>query len=64
MIEGMLDRAGFHYEVIDAEENPDLSRKYDIMQAPTLVMVHGNAADSYVNASNILKYVNRDGAAA
>lgn len=61
MIEGMLDRAGFHYEVIDAEEHPDLSRKYDIMQAPTLVMVHGNETDTYVNASSILKYVNREG---
>ena len=48
---------GQEYTVIDAEENPDLARKYRIMQAPTLVVVDGEQAKKYVNAFNIKKYV-------
>ena len=33
----MLDKAGISYKVIDAEENSDLSIKYDVRQAPTIV---------------------------
>ncbi|NLH92545.1 MAG: ribonucleoside triphosphate reductase, partial [Atopobium sp.] len=58
MIEGMLDKMGFQYQVVDAEEHTDLVKQYGIMQAPTLVMVHGTQADTFVNASNILKFVN------
>ncbi|MDD3338609.1 MAG: ribonucleoside triphosphate reductase [Lachnospiraceae bacterium] len=48
---------GENYEVIDAEENPDLVAKYGVRQAPTLVVVQGEDAKKYVNASNIQKYV-------
>ena len=58
MIEEMLDKMGFKYQIIDAEEHTDLVKQYGIMQAPTLVMVHGDQADTFVNASNILKFVN------
>ncbi|MCH4207654.1 MAG: ribonucleoside triphosphate reductase [Solobacterium sp.] len=58
MIEEMLDKMGFQYQIVDAEERTDLVKQYGIMQAPTLVMVHGDQADTFVNASNILKYVN------
>jgi len=51
----MLD--GEHYEVIDAEQNPEMAAKYGIMQAPTLVVIEGEDAKKYVNASNIQKYV-------
>ena len=34
----LLDKAGVAYTVIDAEENADLSMKYNISQAPTLVI--------------------------
>ncbi len=44
------------YKLIDAEENPELVRKYGIMQAPTLVIVNENQVKKYVNASNIRKY--------
>ena len=43
--------------IIDAEENQELAMKYGIMQAPTLVVIKGNQAKKYVNASNIKKYV-------
>lgn len=45
------------YILIDAEENMELSGKYSIMQAPTLVVVNGDSFKKYVNASNIKKYV-------
>jgi len=37
----MLDKAGISYKVIDAEENADLSVKYDVRQAPTIVSPYG-----------------------
>ncbi|MBQ7076639.1 MAG: ribonucleoside triphosphate reductase [Lachnospiraceae bacterium] len=45
------------YVLIDAEENVELARKYGVMQAPTLVVIEGQQATKYVNASNIAKYV-------
>lgn len=51
----MLD--GQQYEVVDAEQNPDLASQYGVMQAPTLVVINGDAAEKYVNASNIQSYV-------
>ena len=43
--------------VMDAAENMDLAKKYGIMQAPTLVVTHGDTYEKYVNVSNIKKYV-------
>ena len=53
-----LDKGGVQYEKVYAEDNPELVRKYGIMQAPTLVVVgeDGNA-DLITNVSNIRKYV-------
>lgn len=48
---------GQEYQVIDAEENPELSDQYGIMQAPTLVMVKNGEITKYVNASNIRRFV-------
>ena len=45
------------YVLIDAEENVELTQKYGVMQAPTLVVVDGDQAKKYVNASNIQKFV-------
>ncbi len=44
-------------EVIDAEQNPDLARRFGIMQAPTLVVDSGETMLKYVNTSNIRKYI-------
>ena len=41
---------------VDAQEHADLARKYGVMQAPTLVVVEGDACRKYVNAANIKKY--------
>ena len=47
---------GINYLLIDAEENMELAAKYGIMQAPTLVVVHGDQVKKYVNASRIKQY--------
>lgn len=51
-----LEKGGVAYKVIDAEENPELVRKFNIKQAPALVVVHGDNAVTYANASNIKKF--------
>lgn len=51
---------GEEYQLIDAEENPELAQKYGVMQAPTLVVVENGQAKKYVNASNIQKYVDEE----
>ena len=50
---------GVEYVTVDAEENPDLTRRYGVMQAPTLVVVDGDTKSKYVNVSNIKKYVDQ-----
>ena len=45
------------YIVIDAEEEPELTEQYGVMQAPTLVVVEGDHSEKFVNASNIARYV-------
>ncbi len=46
-----------NYQVVDAEEHPELTDAYGIMQAPTLVIVNNGEVHKFVNASNIKKYV-------
>ena len=48
------------YVLIDAEENMELTRKYGVMQAPTLVVAKGDTVKRYVNVSNITKYVEEE----
>ncbi|NBK96629.1 MAG: ribonucleoside triphosphate reductase [Erysipelotrichia bacterium] len=55
----LLNDAGIDYEVIDAQANMQLSRKYKVMQAPSLVISDMNSDEYmvYVNASNIRKFI-------
>ena len=53
----MLDKAGVKYEVINAEENPEITMKYGVKKAPTLLVPNGNRVDAYDNASEIRKYI-------
>ena len=50
---------GEEYQVIDADQNPEMVRKFGIMQAPTLVVFDGDKMHKYVNASNIQRYVDQ-----
>ncbi|MCR5143693.1 MAG: ribonucleoside triphosphate reductase [Lachnospiraceae bacterium] len=45
------------YILVDAEEEVELTKKFGVMQAPTLVIVEGDNSEKYVNASNIQRYV-------
>ncbi len=51
-----LDKAGIHYEVMDAAEHADLVAQYGVTQAPTLVVLRGGAVEQIANASNIRQY--------
>ena len=57
IVKAMLEDEGMAYEVIDAEEAPELVAKYGITQAPTLVVVKDGMAEVYANASNIIAYI-------
>ena len=37
MVKPLLDKAGVSYEIVDAEEQPELAKAYNLRQAPTLV---------------------------
>jgi ribonucleoside-triphosphate reductase len=53
----MLDKAGIIYSVINAEENKELTMKYGVKKAPTLLVPTGNGYTAYDNASEIRKYI-------
>ena len=53
----MLDKAGFIYTVINAEEDKETTLKFGIKKAPTLLVPNGNGFDIYDNASEIRKYI-------
>ncbi len=53
----MLDKAGISYEVVDAEENAELSKQFGIMQAPTLVIADNEKFEKITNLSNVKKFI-------
>ena len=56
----LLEKANIAYSWVDAEENKDLTKYYDVKQAPTLVIVNDeNMVEKIVNLSNIKKYIMR-----
>ncbi len=57
MAKTILDSKEMSYEVVDAEENADLSRQFNVRQAPTLLVVKGEMVSSFIGVSNIKQYV-------
>ena len=57
MAKMLLDRAGIKYTVIDAEDDKEMTYKYGVKKAPTLLVPNGNDLDRYDNASEIKRYI-------
>lgn len=57
MAKNMLEKAGIEFDVIDANDNPDLAIQFDIHQAPTLVNTKNGASEKIVNLSNIKAFI-------
>ena len=55
----LLDKAGFAYEKLMAEENADLAIKYGVKQAPTLVIVSGAGFEKFAGAGAIKQFLSK-----
>ena len=53
----LLDKAGVGYIKLLAEENAELVADFGIRQAPTLIVVSGDAYDKFVGVSEIKTYI-------
>ena len=56
-IEWYLEKAGIKYHFVDAEEEVELTKKFNIRKAPTLVVPTKEGNKVYENASNIKGFV-------
>ena len=56
MAKFFLDKAGFKYTVLMAEDAPEKVTEYGVKQTPTLVLNAGGSVDKIVNVSNIRKF--------
>ena len=56
MAKSILDGDHYSYKVVDAEIEVDLTKKFDVKQAPTLVVFEGNHVELIQNVSNIKKF--------
>ena len=57
MAEMMLDRAHIAYKAIDAEENVQMTKSYNVTSAPTMIVPGSENLRVFENASNIKKYI-------
>jgi len=53
----ILDKAGFAYEKMLANEYPELVEQFGVRQAPTLIVVKDGKAEKYAGVSDIKKYL-------
>jgi ribonucleoside-triphosphate reductase len=49
----LLDKAGVEYMPLNANEEKDLVARFDVKQAPTLVLVNGESFEKYRGVSDI-----------
>ena len=57
MAKMLLEKAGISYKWVDAEEEVDLTVKFGIKKAPTLIVPTEEGFVVYENASNIKGYI-------
>lgn len=61
IVKSMLDSNNVDYQTIDADENVDLVKEFEIMQAPTLIIFNNDQSyEKFSNASNIIKILNQN----
>ena len=53
-----LDKAGYAYEPVLADENAELATSYGVKQAPTLIVFDGDTFTKYAGAGAIKGYLN------
>ena len=53
-----MDKAGFPYEKIMAEENAELAARYGVKQAPTLIVLKDGGFEKYAGAGAIKGFLN------
>ncbi len=56
MIKEYLKKQNIDYDIIIADQDLDLTNKYEIKQVPTLVVESGDSIEKYNNFSNIVKF--------
>lgn len=61
MAKMILDKAKIDYITVDAEEHPEMTAKYSIKQAPTMVESDGAEIHRYNNASDIKRFAEEYG---
>ena len=52
-----LEKAGIGFEEVIADENPELTKQFDIRQAPTLVKITDGNVEKISNLSNIKAFI-------
>ena len=57
MAKEQLNSIGLAYEVIDAEEHPELAMQYGLRQAPTLIVEKDGEVQKFAGIANVLKFV-------
>ncbi len=57
MAKMLLDKAGIKYTVIDAEEDVEMTNRYGVKKAPTLIVPNEENYDVFENASNIKGFI-------
>ena len=57
MAKEQLNSIGLVYEVIDAEEHPELAMQYGLRQAPTLIVEKDGEVQKFSGIANVLKFV-------
>ena len=57
MAKEQLKSIGLVYEVIDAEEHPELAMQYSLRQAPTLIVEKDGEVQKFAGIANVLKFV-------
>lgn len=57
MAKALLNLAGIKFTIIDAEEQKELTEKFGIKKAPTLLVPNGHGYDRYDNASEINRFI-------